>query len=63
MASTQDMRKRKRKLEALRSMDLTGMGYEARMRHRRQLQQAEQDYTQTLAEETETAPQGGCCAE
>ncbi|MEE9296814.1 MAG: hypothetical protein V3W34_17865 [Phycisphaerae bacterium] len=63
MASTQDMRKRKRKLDALRAMDLTGMGYEARVRHRRQLQQAEQDHALTLAKETETVSHGGCCAE
>ena len=48
MADTADLRKKKRKLESRRAKDLTPMRYEARVLHRKQLEEAEAAYAQSL---------------
>ena len=45
MSKTSDLLKRERRIASLRTRDLTAMGYEARTRHRRQLEEAEAELT------------------
>ena len=55
MSNTQDLLKRERKLAALRTRDLTAMGYEARARHSRQLEEAEAECVRAREAEEESA--------
>ena len=63
MSKTSELLKRERKLASLRTRDLTAMGYEARTRHRRQLEEAEAECTRARHAEENSAALVGHAAD